>query len=535
MVDAREYHELTKHTPEKLRESGVTLDPATKPRPYKQYTDRPREELERIRPPQVPALSAVAHSRAAPGGNDGQPPTMDRDALATLCYEASGIIRRATVDDGREMLFRAASCTGKLYHIDLYPVVGEIDGLAAGVYHFDPRTCSLDVLREGDYRGLLTAAVGAGAGKWDGSHDDSHPVADAPVTIIATSTWWRNAWKYRERTYRHAFWDAGTVLANLLATAHAMDRRAMAVSAFADSPVADLLGIDPEWEAPVALAPVGRGDPTPDTRPVERIDPDTEPVSPEVTEYPLIHDAWQASTLPDGDAVADWRAHAVDSRGIGTVGPGDGERVPLDPVSVAEQSRRPLYATIRRRRSCREYADDGPSRRQLGTVLDRGLRGVPGDWTDGATSSSESTAGTATPAGLAFNDCYVLATGVDGVPDGTYQYHPEERALERIGDATSRDQQRLALNQGWAGDAQVNVYLLADVERLVGALGNRGYRLAQLEAGITLGRLYLATYAHRALGGTGLTFFDDLVTEHCSPRAAGQTPTCLFAFGRAPR
>jgi len=521
MVDAREYHERTKHSPERLRESDFTLDPATKPRPYKQYTDLPRERLRAIRPPQLPALSAVAGSRAAPGGDGVNPPSaIDRETLATLCYEASGIVEHATLEDGREMLFRAGSCTGKLYHIDLYPVVGDLDGLAAGVYHFDPRTFSLDVLREGDYRGVLAAAVGASAGEGHAG-DEHHPVEDAPVTFVATSTWWRNAWKYRERTYRHAFWDAGTVLANLLAAAHATGRKATAGSAFADGAVADLLGVDPEWEAPVALATVGSDHPAPPARDVEQIDPGTEPVSPETTAYPLIHDAWQQSTLADGMAAADWRSRTTDLRGLGTVQPGDGERISLDPVGVAEQSGRPLAATIRRRRSCREYASRGPSRRQVGTVLDRATRGVPGDWNGG------------TSAGLAFNDCYVLATGVEGLPDGTYQYHPGEAVLERLGDVTPREQQRLALNQGWAGDAHVNVYLLADIGTVVDRLGNRGYRLAQLEAGITLGRLYLATYAHRPLGGTGLTFFDDLVTEHCSPRASAQTPTCLFAFGRA--
>ena len=49
-------------------------------------------------------------------------------------------------------------------------------------------------------------------------------------------------------------------------------------------------------------------------------------------------------------------------------------------------------------------------------------------------------------------------------------------------------------------------------------LCNRGYRAAQLEGGITGGRLYLAAYAQR-FGATGLTFFDDEVTEFLSPHA----------------
>ncbi|PSQ85493.1 MAG: 50S ribosomal protein L10 [Bacteroidetes bacterium QS_1_65_9] len=100
-------------------------------------------------------------------------------------------------------------------------------------------------------------------------------------------------------------------------------------------------------------------------------------------------------------------------------------------------------------------------------------------------------------------------------------------------DSSAADQTDLALEQAWAGDAHVNVYLMADVERTVERLGDRGYRLAQLEAGVVLGRLYLATYAHGSLGGTGLTFEDRAVTDFLSPRAAEQAPMTMFALGVA--
>ena len=81
-------------------------------------------------------------------------------------------------------------------------------------------------------------------------------------------------------------------------------------------------------------------------------------------------------------------------------------------------------------------------------------------------------------------------------------------------------------------DAAVCAYFMTDIEAVTDALGDRGYRLAQFESSLTAGRLYLATYAHRDLGGTGLTFFNDEVTEFFSPRAAGQTPTFLYTLGR---
>ena len=188
MVDAREYHDRTNHSPARLRRDDFSLDYATKPRPYKIY-----EGLSRIStagtpdPPDEPVLSAIATAAAAPGDvNDPAP--IDAGSVLTLCHYATGVTKELEIQ-GRRMRFRAASCTGKLYHVDLYAVAGELDGLEAGIYHFDPDSGSFDVLREGDHRGVLAEASGNRAG-----------VANAPVTFVATSQWWRNAWKYRDRT-----------------------------------------------------------------------------------------------------------------------------------------------------------------------------------------------------------------------------------------------------------------------------------------------------------------------------------------------
>ena len=54
----------------------------------------------------------------------------------------------------------------------------------------------------------------------------------APLTIVCTCTYWRNAWKYQARTYRHFGWDNGTLLANLLAVATALGLPARVVCGF---------------------------------------------------------------------------------------------------------------------------------------------------------------------------------------------------------------------------------------------------------------------------------------------------------------
>src|SRR5436190_13547593 len=49
---------------------------------------------------------------------------------------------------------------------------------------------------KGDFRGNLAQATAM-----------EPAVAHARATIICTGTYWRNAWKYQARTYRHLGWD----------------------------------------------------------------------------------------------------------------------------------------------------------------------------------------------------------------------------------------------------------------------------------------------------------------------------------------
>ncbi|MFQ5693679.1 MAG: nitroreductase family protein, partial [Nitrospinota bacterium] len=89
----------------------------------------------------------------------------------------------------------------------------------------------------------------------------------------------------------------------------------------------------------------------------------------------------------------------------------------------------------------------------------------------------------------------------------------------------------LGLGQELPADASVNVYFLADLDPVLRRFGNRGYRAAQLEAGILGGRFYLAAYA-QGFGASGLTFFDDDVTAFFSPHAEGKSVMFLVALGR---
>jgi SagB-type dehydrogenase family enzyme len=152
-------------------------------------------------------------------------------------------------------------------------------------------------------------------------------------------------------------------------------------------------------------------------------------------------------------------------------------------------------------------------------MLDRTTRGFPADFHN--------------PSGAQLNHMYVLVNAVDGLPPGAYYFHRDRRQLELLKEGDFRRQAGyLGLEQDLPADAAVNVFFLADLNSILERYGNRGYRAAQLEAGILGGKLYLAAYAQR-LGASGLTFYDDDVVNFFSPHAVGKSAIFLTCLGKS--
>jgi nitroreductase len=114
-------------------------------------------------------------------------------------------------------------------------------------------------------------------------------------------------------------------------------------------------------------------------------------------------------------------------------------------------------------------------------------------------------------------------------------FHRGRGALEllRKGELR-REAGYLGLGQQLPADASVDIFCLTNLTAVLEKFGNRGYRSAQLEAAVIGGKCYLAAYG-QGLGATGLTFFDDDVTEFFSPHAAGKSVMFLTAVGKPAR
>jgi SagB-type dehydrogenase family enzyme len=496
------YHNRTKHSIARLQEHPHYLDWEIKPRPFKVYPDIEPIPLPRELPPGGPAaLSAIAVTDV-PVAAAGRIP--DLTALARLLHFSAGITRKKVYPGGEEHYFRAAACTGALYHVDLYVICGDLPGLPAGTYHFGPHSFGLYRLRAGDHRGVLVEATG------------SEPsVQHAPVILACASTYWRNSWKYQARAYRHCFWDAGTILANLIAIAAADALPARVVCGFVDGMVSGLLGLDESREGPLALVALGYERATAQQPRPPAISLETLPLSAREVDYPPIRDMQAASSLDTPADVRAWRASVAP---LLERPPVSGTLVPLHSAEDAALPADRIDQVILRRGSARRFSRRSIAFAQLSAVLERSTRGVSADCCG-------------PPSDMVPNDLYLIVHAVDGLSSGTYVYHRERNALELLrAGSFRREAGYLALGQDLAADASVNIYVLCNLEAVLARFGNRGYRVAQLDAAITGGKVYLAAYALR-LGATGLTFFDDDVTEFFSPHAAGKSVMFLVALG----
>jgi SagB-type dehydrogenase family enzyme len=481
-------------------------DWSIEPLPYKIYETLDPIPLPREFPvPAMAALDAIGRSGDEPTGDRGP----DLADLARIALLSNGLLKRGSHRPGGRIIeYRAAGSTGARYHLELYFVCGDLPDLPAGIYHYAAHDHTFRQLRSGDYRAELVAATG-----------QEPATAAAPVVLAMTSTFWRNAWRYKGRAYRHACWDAGTTMANVLAVAASAELPTRLVFGFADETVNDLLGIDGLREATLALCTIGRtGQQGPPAPAVTAIDAPTKPISAYQIDFPIIGEMHAGSFLASGKESSTWRAEPL----VRSQPEPQGDLIQLRPFADTDLPQTPIDDVIRSRRSTRHYDTDVAIGFEVfSTLIDRSMRPVSMDCL-------------ATDA-LPLFDQYLIVNGVEGLAPGVYRTHPLLQTIELVKAGEFREQaQRLAVQQAYAGDAHVNSYYLANLDEVLGHYGNRGYRVAQLSSALSANRFHLGTHA-LGLGAVGSTSFDDEVTEFFTPGEAGSAYLFVTVFGKRRR
>ena len=143
---------------------------------------------------------------------------------------------------------RTAPSAGALYPLELYLVVGDVEGLDNGVYQYRPVEHELEKRVTGDVQMELSkAAVG---------QNQAH-VRDAAVDLVFTAVYERTTGKYGERGFRYVHMEAGHAAQNVYLQAVSLELGTVVIGAFSDDKVKELVNAE-EQEEPLYIMPVGR-------------------------------------------------------------------------------------------------------------------------------------------------------------------------------------------------------------------------------------------------------------------------------------
>ncbi len=158
--------------------------------------------------------------------------------IAQLVWVAQGI----TDPDGK----RAAPSAGATYPLEIYAVIGNVEGITSGIYRYKPHQHGLVRVVDGELRKALAKAA-----------LDEQFIAQAPVNLVITAIYERTTDRYGERGIRYVHMEAGHVAQNVCLQAVALNLGTVVVGAFYDSQVKEILKLA-DNEVPLYIIPVGR-------------------------------------------------------------------------------------------------------------------------------------------------------------------------------------------------------------------------------------------------------------------------------------
>jgi SagB-type dehydrogenase family enzyme len=435
MTTTEALHRLTSYEPGRAWDAPVndprilqglkTNDPGRTTPLVKQYAAAlPRVPLPREFASTSDSVLAVLAGTAHPAAT-----ALDLTGLSRLLHLSAGVVRTRTFENGFVHPFRASGSAGARFPLELYVAIPE-GGILPGVHWYDP---------------VEHALVQVGP---------APRTTRAAPALIVTGIPWRTGWRYRERGYRHVYWDAGTMLSQALALADSAGLDARLYTEFPDAAVSSLVGADGVHEWPVAVVALGPGTPA-----LEAAGGAAAGVTdPDPVEFPIETAAQRAG---DMDRLGEpW------------------DRAPA--VSVPRQANATVDEVIAKRGSQRQMNPERSlPRATLETCLTLASRGID-------------------------IEQWVAVHAVDGLASGIYRWPELDKPVRAGSQQEMRAElHRVCLGQALGRDAAFVAVAATDVTQL----SDRAYRRAQLAAGLAEGRMHLAAYALGA-GATGMTFLD---------------------------
>jgi len=164
--------------------------------------------------------------------------------LSQILWAAYGI----TLPDPRPQLrggFRTTPSAGALFPLEVFAIVGNVEGIEPGVYRYVPEGHKIVRIVDRDVRNeLMAAALG------------QRMIGAAPASVFYSAVFGRATARYGQRGIRYTYMELGHSAQNVYLQAQALGLGTVAIGAFMDGRVSQILGL-PANETPLYIMPIG--------------------------------------------------------------------------------------------------------------------------------------------------------------------------------------------------------------------------------------------------------------------------------------
>jgi putative peptide maturation dehydrogenase len=182
----------------------------------------------------------------------------DRDArmtieeLATVLYYVFGCHGYAGMAGDGLMIKRTSPSGGGLHPIEVYPLVAGVERIATGLYHYNARDHSLELVAEVGTTEVNDMAAEFVCGQ--------RYFSSAHVLFLMTARFYRSFWKYRrhQKAYGALMMDAAHLSQTLYLVAAELGLGAFVTAAVNGANIEERLGIDGWAEGALAVGGCGR-------------------------------------------------------------------------------------------------------------------------------------------------------------------------------------------------------------------------------------------------------------------------------------
>lgn len=432
----------------------------------------------------------------------GSPPStrnrLSQQDISDLLHYSYGVteVRRYP---GGTIGLRAAASAGALYPTDIYLAVQSVDGLQAGLYYYHAEHHHL--VKIDDETTLQRIALASGYHGW---------LVNSPLTVILTTVFDRTVWKYGERSYRYVVLDAGHVAGNLTLTATALGWNYRLVGLLADRQLGDALGLNPSDEG--ALLIVAFGD--------HKMAPEMKTPAFDIPSLPKNIDDIEITRLAHLFTSLQWKRGTVPHRIMPAIADEEVKLIPGESISLPQGTahKADVFHVIQSRRSFREFSNR--------EITFESFAGLLNDCWQPVKHSLIVETGRRT-------NLFAVVRKVSGLQGGIYKFLPEKNILQltKVGNF-SDEIYKAGLSQELLERAAVVLVWTIDMNQIGKLHGDRDYRYALLEVGISGEVAYLAAVA-RGLGACGVgAFYDDEVEKVLGVEKTSNRAVYLVGIGR---